>query len=220
MDKNLLDAYIKDKLNKNKTIENSPGLLREIRESIFNFYRKVITFNSLEIASIAKTLYKWNDVNKTNYKSNFAIRDIVLVDLGLGYGFELSYEHPCVILNINNDGFFLAIPCSTGKYYKNSRFILKGEIKDGFNSKTGVLLDSIRTISQTRISHKVGEITPMFLDYINSKILTTYLPKEAMLKRNLENDLSKAEQTILDLQKQINELGSLNSEKEGIDLIQ
>lgn len=220
MDKVLLDSYIKDKIKSKKNISDSPGLLKEIRKSVYNFYKKIIAFNAFEISSIAKTLYKWEVTNKIICKTTFSVRDIVLVDLGLGYGYELSYEHPCIILNINKDGFFLAIPCSTGKYYKKSKFILKGDITDGFKIKTGVLLDSIRTISQVRISHKVGEITPAFLDYINSEILKIYLPKEAMIKRNLENDLYTSKQEILKLKNEINDVNGLVKENEGIDLIQ
>lgn len=124
----------------------------------------------------------------------------------MGHGFEMSYRHPCIILHDSNDGFCFVIPCSTGKYGKNNKHILDGEVNDGFERPTGVLLDAIRCVSKVRVTGKVGEITVPFLDRLNNELLKVYFSRQYHRLYTITNDLREQKRLNLELQQNIAEL--------------
>ncbi len=199
-----LEQIQKDSIEKNKIANTVTRLMNVCKDLLNNFTDFVKFMKVVELSSIIWSMNRWiNSKGKFNSKT-FATRDIVEVDLGIGYGFEMSYRHPCIILKDSNAGFCLVVPCSTGKYGKKNKFIIDGTKTDGFEENTGVLIDAIRCISKTRITNKVGQITVPFLDKLNDAILETYFSRKFY-------KLSKLEKDILEEKKKYN---SLNAENE------
>lgn len=116
----------------------------------------------------------------------------------------MSYLHPCIVLEDSNAGFCLLVPCSTGKFGKKNKYIINGYTKDGFKSNTGVLIDSLRCISKTRINRKVGEVSLEFYDRINNKILSEYFKKQVLDMKNLKKDYDRILEENIKLKEKIN----------------
>ncbi|MGL4848134.1 MAG: type II toxin-antitoxin system PemK/MazF family toxin [Clostridium sp.] len=163
----------------------------------------VLKLKEVEIKSIILSLRRWLSTKGKINKVSFKRGDIVEIDLGLGYGFEMSYLHPCIILEDSNAGFSLVIPCSTGKFGKKNKYIINGTKEDGFKKDTGVLIDSIRCISKTRINRKVGEVSLEFYDRINEKILLEFFKKQSMEVRNLKKDYEAVLKENIELKKKL-----------------
>ncbi len=192
-----IDFDFLDKLEKNEKVKYDMSFRHDGLISHFvNIFDNMISFiknlKVCETVSIIKSYNNWMNAKSKFNNSKFKVRDIVEVDLGIGYGYEMSYRHPCIVLLDSNAGFCLVVPCSTGKYGKHNAFIIDGEPSDGFEYPTGVLIDAARCISKTRMSNKVGEITVPFLDKLNTILVGTYFPRNALKIRNSEKDL-KAE---------------------------
>ena len=118
----------------------------------------------------------------------------------------MSYRHPCIVLHNSQNGFCFVVPCSTGKHGKNNKHILDGEVSDGFEKPTGVLLDATRCVSKVRITGKVGEITTDFLERLNTKLLQLYFSRHYHRLQTTSNDLKNQINLNLELQKRIKEL--------------
>jgi len=92
------------------------------------------------------------------YINTYKKGDVLWVDLGMNIGSELSYEHPCIVLE-NRRGEVFIVPCSssrisktnnkkTGKIYEE--YII-GEISDGFQKRTVLLLNNSKWVSKSRV---------------------------------------------------------------------
>ena len=214
IDFSLLDTLEKDVKTKDTKSFSQSGLIVQFGNMLDNMLDFIKNLKVCETVSIIRSHNNWMTVKSKFNNSKFKIRDIVEVDLGVGYGYEMSYKHPCIVLNDSNDGFCLVVPCSTGKYGKHNKFIIDGEPYDGFKYPTGVLIDSIRCISKTRISNKVGEITVTFLDKLNNIILETYFERNKLKIRNLERDLKKErEKNVLLISQLEKSIQTLKNEK-------
>jgi mRNA-degrading endonuclease toxin of MazEF toxin-antitoxin module len=197
---------LKNGSNRFKQAVESTPLIQESRKVLINFYHFSKNLKVLELASILISLNAWQKSKSKGSKKNFNTRDIVEVDLGLGHGFEMSYRHPCIVLHNSQQGFCFVVPCSTGKYGKNNRYILDGEVSDGFSRPSGVLLDATRTISKVRITGKVGEITVPFLQKLNDELIKVYFPRQNHHLFTLGEDLKKSEAKNVTLHQRIIEL--------------
>ena len=85
--------------------------------------------------------------------------DVVLVSLGHGQGGEIRKTRPCVvvspdILNARMPTFIVA-PMTTGGHAYPFRVPCRFEGKTGF-----VVTDQIRTIDRTRVSRRLGRLSP------------------------------------------------------------
>jgi len=206
IDFNFLDTLEKSiKIKETKSFSQR-GLIVQFRNILDNMIDFVKNLKVCETVAIIRSYNNWMNVKSKFNNSKFKIRDIVDVDLGVGYGYEMSYKHPCIVLNDSNDGFCLIVPCSTGKYGKHNKYIIDGECSDGFKYPTGVLIDSMKCISKTRISNKVGEITVPFLDKLNNIILGTYFERNKLKIRNLERDLKREKEKNILLMSQLEKL--------------
>lgn len=183
-----------------------PNLIHEARKLLVNFYHFTKKFKVIELSSLLLSINGWQNSKGKSSKKSFNTRDIVEVDLGLGHGFEMSYRHPCIVLHDSKDGFCFVVPCSTGKYGKNNKHILDGEIKDGFQRPSGVLLDATRAVSKVRITGKVGQITIPFLDKLNNELLQLYFSRHHHRLTTMSNDLKREKEINSNLQDKIAEL--------------
>lgn len=174
-----IDAFFLRKLQSNKIEKYKRSntltrLMSESRKVLYNVYKFLLNLRSGETASILLSLKSWIDNKGRTNPVHYSPRDIVEVELGLGFGFEMSYRHPCIVVYNSGAGFCLVIPCSTGKFGKRNKYIVDGTTTDGFSENTGVLLDAMRCISKTRIHQKVGEITVPFFNRLNKLLLEEY----------------------------------------------
>lgn len=160
---------------KDEAAQSQPGLVSQWKLCLVGLFRVGLTLRAKELAAVIASLAAWAHSKQQDNRMVYAVRDIVQVDLGCGFGYELSYRHPAIVLH-DGGQFCLVVPCSTGKYGKNSRYIINGTPEDGFSTNTGVPLDGLRTVSKTRISHKVGQVSVSFLDRLNAAILREFLP--------------------------------------------
>lgn len=183
--------YLESEANvTNKTKPAEPKLLAQCRIIISNLYDYIKNLRTLELSSILLSIHGWIKGKGRFSSRQFQTRDIVVADLGLGYGYEMSYRHPCIVLYDSKAGFCFVVPCSTGKYGKNNKYILDGEVSDGFAEPTGVLLDAARCISKVRIYNKVGRITVPFLDKLKNELLKLYFSKQYNQLENQEKDIA------------------------------
>lgn len=189
--------------NKNEDRDARVELMDQSNE-ILNMLKDFIgRMKNFEIASILLSMKRWIGTKGKVNRVNFKRADIVEIDLGLGYGFEMSYLHPCIILQDSSAGFCFVAPCSTGKFGKVNKYIINGYINDGFKSNTGVLIDSIRCISKTRINKKVGEVSLEFYDKLNIEIVKEYFQKQNLEVRNLKRDYERLLEENIELKKHI-----------------
>lgn len=205
-----IESIQKDKNNRYKIATAVPNLIKECRKSLLNFYEFIIKLKVIELASIIWSMERWMTIKGQMNQTKYTIRDIVEVDLGLGYGFEMSYRHPCIVIHDSNAGFCLVVPCSTGKYGKRNKFIIDGISSDGFKENTGVLIDAMRCVSKTRITGKVGEITVPFLNKMNNIILEEYFSRHFHKLSVLEKDLQREREKNQELQTTIENLRNDN----------
>ncbi|WP_281217540.1 type II toxin-antitoxin system PemK/MazF family toxin [Lysinibacillus capsici] len=183
-------------------------LIKQIKNGTWNHYKVVDSLKVIEASSIVSSMNSWRLAKGSNSTVAYNVADIVLVDLGLGYGFEMSYQHPCVIL-YESQGFCYVVPCSTGKYGKRNKFIMDAKRSDGFEDNTGILLDAVRCISKTRIISLVGQVNIDCLNKINEALFKLYLSKK-------HNELKVAQKDIVELQQEkialIHEIEKLKEE--------
>lgn len=200
-----LDTIKKGRDKFNISIQN-PSLIKESRKVLMNFYHYTKNLKIIELASLLISMNAWQVSKGQASRKNFKTRDIVEVDLGLGHGFEMSYRHPCIVLHNSKDGFCFVVPCSTGKYGKNNKYILDGEVSDGFQRQTGVLIDAVRCVSKVRVTGKVGEISVPFLEKLNNKLLQTYFSRHHHRLEIMSRDLEQQKKINEELQVKLTEI--------------
>lgn len=191
--------------SKNDGKEGKSKLVVQCNEILNTLKDFIMGMKNMETASAILSLKRWISTKGKNNKIKFKRGDIVEVDLGLGYGFEMSYLHPCIVLEDSNAGFCLLVPCSTGKFGKRNKYIVDAYTNDGFKSNTGVLIDSFRCVSKTRINKKVGTVSLDFYDKVNDAILKEYFKKQVLKYENLKKDYSILVQENIMLKEKIND---------------
>lgn len=207
--KNINEPYLKnlkDSRDKDKIGYKLGSLIKESRKVLFNLYQFTKSFKVNELSSVLLSAHNWQQQKKKFNKKEYKVRDIVLVDLGLGYGYEMSYQHPCIVLHDSRDGFCFVIPCSTGKYNLKNKHVIKGEVTDGFAQPTGILIDAVCCISKVRIIGKVGEVTVPFLDKVNDALLKIYFSRKYHKLSMAEKDMAKLDSENQLLKQQIKQL--------------
>ena len=116
LDLNLIDAE-KNKKDKVEKLINNHTLLGQfllLQNNIFKFVKNFTIYEfCLWIKYMNFYILRKNEFYKNKYKKG----EIVYIELGANVGNELSYIHPCVILEENRDNIFV-IPCSSSKVSK------------------------------------------------------------------------------------------------------
>lgn len=97
-------------------------------------------------------------------------KDIWLADLEPVKGSEQGKTRPIVIISGDtmNDNFPVIIACPLSSVIKNFEncVVIKKNAKTGLSSDSEVITFQIRTISKTRLTKKLGEISEPDLDEI------------------------------------------------------
>lgn len=149
-----------------------------VSKSVFGLFSKLINkfekSKSYQTGLFVKSINDWLDRKDNNQPLDTSIHtisvgDIYMVDWNIGYSPELSYEHPCVIIEVLDD-FIFALPVSAQKTYieiayhpvknkegdRNYRLVYQ---EDGFNKACVIHINQAKTISKTRILYKMGSLT-------------------------------------------------------------
>lgn len=135
--------------------------------------------------------------------------DILMVNWNLNYSPELSYEHPCVVMEQIND-FIFVLPVSSQKQYielgyepinkpdgdKNYRIVNKS---DGFQKECVIHINQAKVISTTRILYKMGSLV---IDENGKSELFSEL-KEEMINKYFPSEYNKLLEDIDECHKRI-----------------
>ena len=193
-----------------------------IAKSFFALFSKMINKFSVmteyETGLFIQSFDKWLDrkdvINRSENDLKIEVGDICMIDWNINYNPELSYVHPCVIIeDINN--MILVAPVSGQQekidiaYHpednpdgdKNYR---KVKVCDGFLKESVLFISEMKVISKSRIINKIGHLTCDLLDEnglfreIRWHMAVSYFPYEYTILRN----------TIEEQQEKLNKLES------------
>ncbi len=174
-----------------------------VSKSVFGLFTKLINkfekSKSYQTGLFVKSINDWLDRKDNDQPLDISIQtisvgDIYMVDWNIGYSPELSYEHPCVAIEVMDD-FIFALPVSAQKtciekaYHpeknkkgdRNYRLVYQ---EDGFNKECVIHINQVKTISKTRILYKMGTLAldennePVLLSELKLDILNKYFPIE------------------------------------------
>ena len=185
-----------------------------VAKSVFGLFSKLIykfdKSKAYQTGLFIKSMNDWIDRHDNDNQpldkniSSIFVGDIFMVDWNLSYSPELSYEHPCVVIEEIGD-FLFVLPVSGQKTYleigyhpvdksdgdRNYRIV---DITDGFNKRCVIHINQAKVISKTRILHKIGMLTTdsngkcQLLEEIKTEMLNKYFPSEynKLLEENSE----------------------------------
>lgn len=221
---------LKDELKNNvETCKRTPSYDNTIiSKAIFGLFSKLINKFEKEKAYqsglFIKSLDGWldrkdNDNQPLDGKiKEINIGDIYMVDWNLSYSPELSYEHPCVVIEKIGD-FLFTLPVSGQKQFleigfhpteradgdKRYRIV---NIADGFSKKCVIHITQAKSISSTRILYKIGSLKTdeedicELLNEIKEEMINIYFPIEYNKILEERNFYEKENKVLAKLRKQ------------------
>lgn len=192
----------KDRHNLSKKSTECPETMLQffyLKKNLFYHVRDYMTLFELSLWVDSTNTYIQR---KNNYKSGYVKnREIAFVDFGINIGDELSYAHPCVIIEQNYDNIFV-VPCSSSKLpkiYKDGVLkdgYLVGKTKDGFEKNTALILHNARWISRSRVIRNthIKVKHPFYINLIEELEKLTFkenyrklqIIKKSLDKKNIE----------------------------------
>lgn len=176
INKAVLERILKDNANKRTPCTSDPELLRQFINSNDNFFNyswdntKAYEV-SLWVSSNENLIACKNKTSNYRYKS----KQILLVDLGPNtFGWEFSYEHPCIVLYNEYNRLFV-VPCSSqpirhDKYGNICPENMEAKISDGFKKNTTVMLNEAKFIDKTRVKSIIGNVGNTFFTELNNRM--------------------------------------------------
>lgn len=196
-----LKTELKNNTEECKNVTSYDNII--ISKSVFGLFSKLINkfekSKSYQTGLFVKSINDWLDRKDNNQPldatiQNISIGDIYMVDWNIGYSPELSYEHPCVVIEIL-DEFIFALPVSAQKAYvkiayhpeknkegdRNYRLVYP---EDGFNKECVIHINQVKTISKTRMLYKMGNLTidgngeSALLNELKLEMVNKYFPVE------------------------------------------
>ncbi len=203
-----LAEYLKN--NKTKCKQTRAYENNIVSHSLLGIIAKLINrfenCTEYEIGLFVRSFDKWLDrkdvVNTPENSTIVQVGDICMVDWNINYTPELSYIHPCLIIeDINN--MISVLPVSSSHideaYHpisnpNGNKFYRKVDKSDGFKKECVIFLDELKVISKSRIINKIGSLTCDLKDEeglfreIRWQIMGMYFPYEYSILRNtIEN---------------------------------
>lgn len=182
-----------------------------VSKSIFALFNKFINklegMTEYEAGLFVQSFDKWLDrkdiVNKAENDVKVTVGDICMIDWNINYNPELSYVHPCLIIeDINN--LIFAVPVSSQQdiidiaYHpidkpEGDRNYRKVGTLDGFQKECVLFVSEAKVISKSRIINRIGRINCDLLDEnglfreIRWVMIANYFPYEySVMKDNVE----------------------------------
>lgn len=201
-----LKKHLKNNTNNCKHIHSFDNSI--IAKSFLALFNKIInkfsTMTEYETGLFIQSFDKWLDrkdiVNRAEGDVKIEVGDICMIDWNINYNPELSYVHPCLVVeDINN--MILVVPVSGQQekidiaYHpddnpegdKNYR---KVKVTDGFLKESVLFISEMKVISKSRIINKIGKLNYKLLDEsglfreIRWTMISTYFPYEYSILRN------------------------------------
>lgn len=195
----------RNKLHENKSLLGQFLLLQN------NLFKFIKNFSCYEFCLWLKYKTLYIDRKSTFSTQKYKKGDLIYVELGANIANELSYIHPCVVLENKQQDLFV-IPCSSSKlskaYDKNGNLFpeyLVGEPSDGFYRKTVLILNNVKWISKTRVVKNMGTINAPFLKKIFEETFTFNYPMQSFILNKLDKKNKENEEKIKELTKIIEE---------------
>lgn len=203
-----LAEYLKNNTKKCKTTKAYDNNI--VTHSLLGIIAKLINrfedCTEYEIGLFVRSFDKWLDrkdvINTPENSTTVQVGDICMVDWNINYTPELSYIHPCLIIeDINN--MISVLPVSSSHldeaYHPTSnpngnKMYRKVDKSDGFKKECVIFLDSLKVISKSRIINKIGTLTCDLKDEnglfreIRWQMLSMYFPYEYSILRNTIED--------------------------------
>lgn len=218
---NHLSSITKDSENKNRNAIDCPITMLQffyLKKNIFYYIKKWFTLH--ELALWIKSFDTYLKKKRINSNHKYNKRDIVLVELGSNIGGDLSYQHPCVVIQNQYDKVFV-VPCSSSKVSKaydnsgklHSEYVI-AETSDGFHKKTAIITNNAKWISKASIVKKYPyQVNPeLFKEIYNTTFSQAFWEK----KNQLDNLEKIKENLILEKQALEDEIIKLKSNHEEI----
>lgn len=216
-----LKKYLGDNSDKCKHTHSFDNSI--VSKSIFALFNKLINklenMTEYEAGILVQSIDKWLDrkdiVNKAENDLKVVVGDICMIDWNINYNPELSYVHPCLIIeDINNMIFSVPVsgqqdiidiayhPVDNPDGDKNYR---KVNISDGFLKECVLFISEAKVISKSRIINKIGHLNCDLSDEdglfreIRWNMVSNYFPYEYSVLRNTieenENRINKLDAT-------------------------
>ena len=179
-----------------------------VSKALFALFNKTINkienMTEYETGLFIQSFDKWLDrkdiVNKSENDIKVEVGDICMIDWNINYNPELSYVHPCLIIEDVNNMIF-TVPVSGQKdiidiaYHpidnidgdKNYR---KVTTTDGFLKESVLFISEAKVISKSRIINKIGRLSCDLLNEdglfreIRWNMIANYFPYEYSIMRN------------------------------------
>lgn len=180
-----------------------------VAKSIFAIFNKFINkleyMTEYESGLFVQSFDKWLDrkdvINKAENNVSVAVGDICMVDWNINYNPELSYVHPCLIVEDVNNMIF-AVPVSARQDIMEIAFhpvdnidgnknYRKVTAYDGFLKDCVLFISEAKVISKSRIINKIGKLTCDLLDKnglfreIRWSMIQMYFPYETEYLTNI-----------------------------------
>lgn len=210
IDKNHLDSVTQDTNSKNKKAVDCSNTMLQffyLKKNIFYYIKKWFTLH--ELALWIKSIDTYLKKKHMHVTQKYEKGDIVLVELGSNIGGDLSYQHPCVVIQNQYDKVFV-VPCSSSKVSKaynkktgklHDEYII-AETTDGFSKKTAIITNNAKWISKASIIKKyANQVDPELFKEIYSKTFSqAFKEKKSQIdnlekiKENLTNDKKSLEE--------------------------
>lgn len=203
-----LAEYLKD--NKTKCKQTKAYENNIVSHSLLGIIAKLINkfedCTEYEIGLFVRSFDKWLDrkdvVNTPENSTVVQVGDICMVDWNINYTPELSYIHPCLIIeDVNNMISVLPISAShiNEAYHPDTnpngnKCYRKVDKSDGFKKECVVFLDGLKVISKSRVINKIGSLTCDLKDEnglfreIRWNMINMYFPYEYSILRNTIDD--------------------------------
>lgn len=218
-------AIEEKKKEKEQQVHENKSLLSQFLLLQNNLFKFIKTFSCYEFCLWLKYKDLYINKKRVHYTMGYKKGDLLYVELGANIGNELSYIHPCIVLEEKFQSLFV-VPCSsskvskainkkTGKPYNE---YLIGEQVDGFPKKTVLIFNNVRWISKTRVVRKIGTVDSGFLTKVFEKSFLYNTPHKSYLLNKFQDLNNENEKKIKELEKIIEDKDKIiNQQNEEIE---
>lgn len=167
---------------------SEPAVFDEYKKMTWNLIEVVGELDVYNMGQWVKHVDKWSDTRGKTHTPKYHRADILMVDFGaMNYGFEFSYEHPCVVL-VERKHQLLVVPGSTKKFNSGHPEHLDAYPSDGFQRNTGLLLEAARWVHKNRVVSNTGrKASQRIIDAIEQHNLSyNSMHRKAIEEKNKE----------------------------------
>ena len=219
VDYSKLTALSSDKNARINLAKDSSDALYYFTMALGNTIDTSSSWSESEMAMITASLNRWvlhkNDISNTKYSCG----DIVLLEFGMNYSPELSYNHAALILEDIGDMVMVVPATSTEKVYNiayhpkdnpNGKWYYRRVMKkDGFTKDCSLILSNLKVVAKSSIIRTIGNLTEdinnknsLFREVRNTILAHTFSKeyvsfiKEKDNSTNMKNKIEELEEKV------------------------